>query len=280
MQPGQAKSLQWCSWGSSNVWPYPDSQFFSVYSKLYACSVPDFLPLKAVIVGQRKHLWTWPWELHRSCSRESSTLQGSVPAHLFVVYISLYRLHVETFTPVSCNPQRTGSSRTALILSLIAFLSSLACHFLHEVEACIQISSALRQKTSIWKCGSQGSLCCTSAGLGLCRAVPRTLVKLFIQCCCYISFFERVRSETISANSSLSTTDFLNYFWACQMSAMQIKVIIRGAAFAEKLSHTQALNFTQDYGWFLAGGEIQDIRVNAVVVHYRLQLYKLPRGEN
>lgn len=72
----------------------------------------------------------------------------------------------------------------------------------------------------------------------------------------------------------------MNYFWARQMSAMQIKVIILGAAFAERLSHTQAVTFTQDYGWFSAGGEIQDIRVNAVVVHYRLQLYKLPKGEN
>lgn len=29
---------------------------FSVYSKLCACSVSDFLPVKTVIVGQRKHL--------------------------------------------------------------------------------------------------------------------------------------------------------------------------------------------------------------------------------
>lgn len=33
---------------------------FSVYNELYACSVPGFLPVKAVMVGQRKHLSTWP----------------------------------------------------------------------------------------------------------------------------------------------------------------------------------------------------------------------------
>lgn len=107
---------------------------FSVYNELYACSVPGFLPVKAVMVGQRKHLSTWPRVLYRSCSRERTTPQGGVPAQLFMVCISLYCLHLETFTSVSCNPQRTGSSRTALNLSLVALLSSLACHLLHEVE--------------------------------------------------------------------------------------------------------------------------------------------------
>lgn len=143
---------------------------FSVYNELYACSVPGFLPVKAVMVGQRKHLSTWPWVLYRSCSRERTTPQGGVPAQLFMVCISLYCLHLETFTPVSCNPQRTGSSRTALNLSLVALLSSLACHLLHEVETCIQFSSA---------------------GLGLCRAVLVHLLSyLFVVAVTFHSFKE------------------------------------------------------------------------------------------
>lgn len=225
------------------------------------------------MVERRKYVWTRPWVLYRSCNTNP---QGRAPA-IKVVY--LHALFApETFAPVSCNPQRTGSSRAALVLSSFAFLSSVGCHLLRGAETRVRISAPLRQQPSIWKCGSQGSTCSTPAGLGLCRAEPKTLVKLFIQCYCHTSFFKGVRSETTSADPSLSTTNFMNHFQACQMSAMWTGVITLGAALAEELSHTLVLA-VQDYGWFLGGGDIRDIRVNAVMVWCGLELHKLHKGE-
>lgn len=105
----------------------------------------------------------------------------------------------ETFAPFSCNTQRTGSSRAALVLSFFAFLSSLDCHLLDGVEMYLQIFAPLKQQLSTWKCGSQGSMRSTPAGPWLCRAEPKTLVCSVLL---LFPFCKGVRSETTSADPS------------------------------------------------------------------------------
>lgn len=225
------------------------------------------------MVEQGKHFWTWPWVLYRWCN---TTPQGHAPA------VKVEYLHAlfapETFAPVSCNSQRTGNSRAVLILSFFAFLFSLDCHSLHGADTCIQISAPLSSHP-FGNVGPRVQWCSTPAGLGLCRAEPKTLVKLIIRCYCHFSFFKGVRSETTSADACLSTTNFMNHFQACQMSAMWTGAVTLGTALAEELSPTQVLASIQDYGWFLGGDDIQDVRVNAIMVCCRLELHKFHKGE-
>lgn len=77
------------------------------------------------------------------CKREHAAPQGHAPAAQGVYLLALFAL--ETLAPVSCNPQRTGSCRAALLFhSLPFFLLLLVTHctgqgcsyrFLHCSEA-------------------------------------------------------------------------------------------------------------------------------------------------
>lgn len=229
------------------------------------------------MVKQRKHVWTGPRVLHRSCS---TTPQGHAPAGR-VVYLHA-QFAPETFALFSCNTQRTGSSRAALVLSFFAFLSSLDWHSLDGVEMYLQIFVPLKQQLSTWKCGSQGSTRSTPAGLWLCRAEPRTLVLYSVLLLLSILQRSEIRNRFSRPFSQQPTSRITSKPAKCQQKQKKKKrpgVVSLGAALSGELSHTQALASMQDYGWLLGRGDRQDVTANAAVFCYRLELHKLRKVE-
>lgn len=227
------------------------------------------------MVKQRKHVWTGPRVLHRSCS---TTPQGHAPAGR-VVYLHA-QFAPETFAPFSCNTQRTGSSRAALVLSFFAFLSSLDCHSLDGVEMYLQIFVPLKQQLSTWKCGSQGSTRSTPAGLWLCRAEPRTLVLYSVLLLLSILQRSEIRNRFSRPFSQQPTSRITSSLPNVNKNKKKRPgVVSLGAALSEELSHMQALASMQDYGWLLGRGDRQDVTANAAVFCYRLELHKLRKGE-
>lgn len=204
----------------------------------------------------------------------NTTPWGCAPAAKVVYRHALFA--PETFAPAACSPRRTGSSRAALTLSFLAFLSSLNCHTLHRSEMWAQISTPCRQQPSVWKCRSHGSACSTPAGIGFTGQNLRHLWSCSFRVTVTFHFWNQWDPKPLQ-QTLLSTTNFMNHFQACQMSAVWMGIITLAAALAEELSHTQTLASIQDYGWFLGGCDIQDVRINAVMVCCGLEVHKLHR---
>lgn len=108
MWPGQAKSLQLSRWSTELLWlscPWLCEHLLGVRlayhplplcNKLYSHSVPALWLVRTLLGEQIKHIWTWPWVLHRSLS---NTLQGQAPA---IKVVSPYALsEPEASAPVS-----------------------------------------------------------------------------------------------------------------------------------------------------------------------------------